>query len=165
MQQVGQYKTNLTEKYTLALQELETQKASALREAKTSFDESIRQINAMRGQTQSEKATQSLNLLQDLRNKVFAVNQQTLLFAQQLASQNTINNKTVDDYITRMNSTLGSTQILGANLNTNMQNTANKTGLGMSAPQTTTASPYQAGQMQSRMGYHWDETTGQMVPD
>ena len=98
MQKVGELKANLKSKFMLAIKELEVQKNEALGQAKLSFDDGIRQIQAAKNQIASDRATASLNLLQDLRNKVYQINLQSLQFKQQLATNNEISNGTVDKY-------------------------------------------------------------------
>jgi hypothetical protein len=165
MQQVGALKANLAEKFTLATKELEIQKNSALADAKASFDEGIRQIQAQRNQLGSDRATASLNILQDLRNKVYQINMQALQFTQQLALNNQTSNQKVEQATQNFIKLTSAGQSGVEQFGTQAMNAAGQTNLGMSPTQNSTQSPYQAGQMQSRMGYHWDETKGQMVPD
>lgn len=152
MQQIGTYKSNLQDKFATALADLESQKNTALNEAKANFNTQLQAISTAKNQAQSDKATASLNALQDLRNKVYTINAQNLQYAQQLALNQQTSLKTVDDYINRMNQTVGSTQILALNAGNQMANTAGQTSYGASAPSTTaTATP--TGQITGGMRY------------
>jgi hypothetical protein len=142
MQQVGQYKTNLNEKYALALQDLENQKNSALNEAQRDFRDALQQIQNAKAQAQSDKATASLNALQDLRNRVYTINQQSLSFAQQLALNNQISLKAVDDYTQKVAQSISGAQVVGTNFaNQATLNPTTSYGIspGQTAPQTAIA--------------------------
>lgn len=64
--------------------ELESQKQIAMNQANRDFSAKLLQIAGLKAEAESNKATMRLQALQDLRNKVFAVNQQNAQFNQQL---------------------------------------------------------------------------------
>lgn len=136
MQQIGTFKANLQEKFLLATKELETQKNAALAEAKSSFDSAMQSIREARNQATSDKATASLNILQDLRNKVYTINQQALSFAQQLALNHEATLAQVDKYTqAALASVQGGNQTLTSSPLTNYRPV---TAYGNSAGQTST---------------------------
>jgi hypothetical protein len=159
MQQVGQYKANLQDKYSTAVKEVELQKSQALADAQAQFRDALQQIKSAQSQVESDKAAASMNVLQDLRNKVYTINQQSLQFAQQLALNNQTNLQTVDAYTQKV---LAS--VTGGSTAVSQFNPQLSTNYGTIGGQQSTGTT-QTGQIQSRMGYHWDPTTQQMVPD
>jgi len=163
MQQIGTFKQNIIDKAQIAFKELENQKQAALNDAQRSFRDALQQIQSMRAQAQSDKATASMNALNDLRNRVYAVNTQSLQFAQQLAANNQLSLKAVDDYTAKMQQSVGGMQVIGTNF-ANQATTNPQTSYGISAGQTAPTNNFQQlGQIQSRPGQRWDSSTGTWV--
>jgi hypothetical protein len=135
VQQVNTFKTNLTEKYALATKELETQKNEALNQARRDFNDALQAIRNAKAQAQSDKATASLNQLNDYRNKVYTINQQNLVFAQQLAANEQLSLKQVDEFTAKVQQSLSSGQVAVTNFADQANATAGATKYG-----TTTGS-------------------------
>lgn len=76
MGQITNAKTTLQEKYSNALQTLETQKNSMMQQARRDFEDKLLQITQQKAQAGINKADAKLSALQDLRNQVFQINQQ-----------------------------------------------------------------------------------------
>jgi hypothetical protein len=145
MQQVGQFKANLQDKYQTAVKEVTLQTQQAITDAQSQFRDALQSIRNAQSAAQSDKATASMNLLQDLRNKVYTINQQSLQFAQQLALNHEMTLKQVSAYEQKALSYLtGGQQALASNPLTNY--TAN-TAYGTNAGQVAAPSTYQAGQI------------------
>lgn len=64
--------------------ELETQKQTAINQATRDFQSKLLQIAGLKAEAESNKAMMRVQALQDLKNKVFAVNQQNTQLAQTL---------------------------------------------------------------------------------
>jgi cell division protein ZapA (FtsZ GTPase activity inhibitor) len=162
MQQIGTYKQNLIDKAALAQQDLENQKNAALNQAARDFRDALQQIQSAKTQAQSDKATATMNTLQDYRNKVYTINQQSLSFAQSLAANNQLSLKAVDDYTTKVAQSLSGGNVALTNFGNQATTTANQTNYGNTTTPTSTASTY-TGQMQSMPGKTWDPATGTWV--
>jgi hypothetical protein len=92
-----------------------------------------------------------MNLLQDLRNKVFTINQQALSFAQQLALNNEASLKTVDEYTQRaLQQVQGGQTAVNSSLLTGYSPT---TSYGISSGQQTTGTLAQTGQTTTKKAY------------
>jgi hypothetical protein len=92
-----------------------------------------------------------MNLLQDLRNKVYTINQQSLQFAQQLALNHEATLKQVDAYTQQaLQQVTGGQNTLASSAITNYSPT---TAYGTSAGQGTVSSPYQAGSIATNRKY------------
>lgn len=98
IQQVNSYKANLQDKYQTAVKEVTLQTQQAIADAQAQFRDALQSLNSARNQAQSDKATASFNALQDLRNKVYSINQQSMQFAQQLALNHEASLKYVDQF-------------------------------------------------------------------
>jgi hypothetical protein len=145
MQQVGTLKANLKDKFDTAVKEIALQTQEALNQAKRDFENARQSIRTMMGQAESDKASASLNLLQDFRNKVYTINQQQLQFVQQLALNNEATQKQVDDVANRVYESLLSGQnTLASNANTNYQAT---TSYGKAPTQNVSAPMAYTGQI------------------
>lgn len=138
MQQIGTLKANLQEKFLTAKKEIALQTQQAISQARSDFNNALASINSQRGQAQSDKATASMNALQDLRNKVYTINMQALQFTQQLALNHEANQKQVDDMTTRVYNSLSSGQNTVNNFGTLAMNTAGQTKYGITAGQAST---------------------------
>jgi hypothetical protein len=145
MQQVGTFKANLTDKYNTAVKEVELQKTEALRGAQQDFRNAMDQITAARNQLGSDRATASLNILQDLRNKVYTINQQALSFTQQMALNNQKTQAQVDaatkNFLQQVQG--GQTALSSNPLSSSLQSPT--TNYGVSSPQTSTNAITQTG--------------------
>ena len=95
MDKIGGYKADLEGKYSTALAQLNTQKQSALGQARSDFQDALSAIQTNIATAESDRATATLNTLQDYRNKVYTINAEALSFAQQLA----LNNQTSLSYV------------------------------------------------------------------
>lgn len=73
MGQVEGARQTIMEKYTLALQGLETQKNQMLSEARRDLQNKLMQIEGQKAMAQEEKANRKLQALQDMRNQVFQI--------------------------------------------------------------------------------------------
>ena len=146
MQQVGQYKANLQDKYATAVKEVDLQVQQAKADAQAQFRDALQTIQSAKFQAQSDKATASMNALQDLRNKIYTVNLQALQFTQQLALNHEATLKQVDQYTQQaIQSVTGAQQTTSA-FGTQAQTLADSTKYGIGAPQQT-ATPLQTGQI------------------
>lgn len=115
IQQINTYKQNLNDKYTQALQDLETQKNTALTQAQQQFNDQLASINSQKATAASAKAQQQAQALQDLRNQVNSINLQNLQFKQQLAAQQQASVASVDAYTQQViNSLTGGNQALNS---------------------------------------------------
>lgn len=161
MTQIGTFKQNIIDKSLLAVKELENQKNAALNQAQRDFRDALQQIQSMRAQAQSEKATASMNALNDLRNKVYTINAQSLQFAQTLATNQQMSLKAVDDYTAKVAQSLSGGQVAVTNF-ANQATTNPQTSYGISAGQQTAQTPM-VGQTTSLAGKRWDETTGTFI--
>ena len=86
---------------------------------------------------QSDKATATLNNLQDYRNKVYTINLQNLQYAQTLAANNQMSQSKVDKYVQNVYSSLGGATSAGTNFANTSNTAANQTtyGLGSTTPE------------------------------
>lgn len=159
MQKVADFKANLQEKFMLAIKEIGIQKTQALTQIYSDFRNSMDQLNAARNQIASDRATASLNLLQDLRNKVYTINADALNFTRQLALNHDASLKQVETATQNFRQqTQNSLTALQSSPLTNYQTS---TQYGVNPIQSTgTTTP--TGQIASS-GKTWDELTGTYV--
>lgn len=87
-QKIGQLYSQAKQKYDDSMLQLEQQKQTALTQIQREFDQKLLEIANNRTQLASAKAQMRLQALMDLRNKTFAIQQQTQQFQQALALQN-----------------------------------------------------------------------------
>lgn len=120
MGQITSLKSDLTNKTNLALQTLQSQKDQYLNSARDQFNAQMNQINQNKAQAESDKATARLDLLQQLRNQVNAINLQDLQFKQQLAAAHQGYASQIDQYTQQVlqNITGGNTALQGLQNNT-----------------------------------------------
>jgi len=94
MTKITELKSNLQDKFSTAMYNLEQQKMSAINEAKRAFDEKILEINRMRAEAGQNKSSMRLEMLQNLRNQIYQINlasaQSNTQLAQQKAQQEQI---------------------------------------------------------------------------
>lgn len=100
-QQIGQARQKIETDYNNGLLQLEQQKQSALSQAKRDFDAKMLEIANNRSQVESAKAQMRLQSLQDLRNKVYAIQVQNYQFQQALALQKQQSTQAVTDSATQ----------------------------------------------------------------
>ena len=144
---MGQYKANLQDEYQTAVKEVTLQTQQAITDAQSQFRDALQSISSARYQAQADKATASMNLLQDLRNKVYTINQQSLQFVRQLALNHEATLKQVDAYTQQaLQQVTGGQNTLASSAITNYSPT---TAYGTSAGQVAAPSTYQAGQIAS----------------
>jgi len=86
---------DLQMRYDNALKELENQKLAALNESRRWFDEKKLEITRLRGDAESTKSSQMLDLLMQLRNQAFQIYQQDYTYKQQLAQNYQANQQQV----------------------------------------------------------------------
>jgi len=84
MQDVQAQQAQIETDYNTALLQQEQAKQNALNQANRDFQAKLLEIGRLKAETESNKAMRRLQALQDLRNQVFAVNQQNTQFQQQL---------------------------------------------------------------------------------
>jgi len=84
MQDVQAQQSQIETDYNTALLQQEQTKQTALNQANRDFQSKLLEIGRLKAETESNKAMKRLQALQDLRNQVFAVNQQNTQFQQQL---------------------------------------------------------------------------------
>jgi len=84
MQDVQAQQAQIETDYNTALLQQEQAKQNALNQANRDFQAKLLEISRLKAETESNKAMRRLQALQDLRNQVFAVNQQNTQFQQQL---------------------------------------------------------------------------------
>lgn len=150
MQQVGTFKANLMDKYQTAVKEVTLQTQKAITDAQAQFRDALQSINSARYQAQADKATASMNALQDLRNKVFTINQQSLQFAQQLALNRDANLKYVDQFTQNALQSVQSGSTAVNQFGTQATNIAGQTSLGVSPGQVASPQVLQTGQVTAR---------------
>ena len=135
MQQVGALKSNLEEKFALAQKEIEIQKNEAVQTATNEFKNALQQIQSSKAMAQSDRATANINMLQDLRNKVYTINLQSLQFAQQLALNDKASKAKVDAFAQQIIQATTGGQQAGTNMGNQLAN-VNATKYGMGSAQT-----------------------------
>lgn len=94
MGQIAQARNSLQTQYQNSLASLEQQRNDALAQAQRDFNDQLTQINGMKDQANSNKASARLDAITSLRNQIFQINLQTAQnsqtvkdYASQLASQ------------------------------------------------------------------------------
>ena len=143
MQKIGDYKADLQKRFDMATKELEVQKNEAMRQATTEHSRAMSEIRTNRALAESDKARATMESLQDLRNKVYAINLQNLQFQQTLALNKQQSEQYVNDYTQQIiQSVTGAGQaVSGADYSS-----ARQTAYGIGAPQTAGA-PTMIGQV------------------
>jgi len=137
MQQVGQYKANLQDKYATAVKEVNLQVQQSIADAQAQFRDALQQIRNAKAQAQSDKATASMNALQELRNRIYTVNLQALQFTQQLALNHEATLAQVKQYEDRARQDITGAQQTTTAFGGQAQTLANATKYGISAPQAS----------------------------
>lgn len=102
VEKINSYKVDLENKFSTALQTLDQQKNEALQNAQQFFQDKMLEVTRMKAENQSAKATAQLGLLQDLRNKVYAINMQELQYKQSLAANKQASEASVSQYAQQM---------------------------------------------------------------
>lgn len=133
-----QAKNTLQVKYSSAIKELETQKNTALNEARRYFQSKLAEISRLKAETESAKNQMKLDALQQYRNQVFQVNL-SLQEAQQSVNQQA---SMADQLITQQEAQYGALANTGAAAASNYASVA---------PQYTSGISYQ--QNQSSPGF------------
>lgn len=90
MSQIENAKNVVTQRVSLALENLESQKTRMLSEARRTFDARLDEITRMKSDAESEKAKYRLQALTDLRNEAYKINMDNAngqSYVQNLASQ------------------------------------------------------------------------------
>ncbi|GIW70230.1 MAG: hypothetical protein KatS3mg101_0977 [Patescibacteria group bacterium] len=99
--QIENYRARLNENYDQAINDVNLQKAQAIQQIQSDYNAKLAQIGALRGQTESAKANLKLQLLNDLKDKVWQINIASLNYLQQLAANKQISNQILDSYTQR----------------------------------------------------------------
>lgn len=138
MQKVASYKANLESQYEQTAAQLEQDRNSALADAQKEFNSAWQQIQSNKSQAQSDKASATLNSLNDYRNKVYTINMQAVQFAQALAANKQASISAVDKYTQQVMNNLASGNQTYQSLSGTLNNAANttsygKTGVGMAS--------------------------------
>lgn len=160
VEKINSYKVDLENKFSTALQTLDQQKVEALQNAQQFFQDKMLEVTRMKAENQSAKATAQLGLLQDLRNKVYAINMQDLQYKQQLAANKQQSEASVSTYAQQMIDNLtGGDKSLQAGL-LGMSGATNS-NLGIQGgQQSQTSTP--TGQV-TQTNKKWDPATGTWV--
>jgi len=87
MAQIEAQKVDLSKAYGTAQLKMKYDKDAALQQAQSDFQNKLLQIQQSKAQTQSAKASASLDALMQLRNQSFSIQQQNLQFQQTLELQ------------------------------------------------------------------------------
>jgi len=87
LQQIQTQRADVESKYNDGLLQLEQQKQGAINQANRDFQQKLLDINNNRAQIGAAKAQARLGALQELRNQVFAINQQNAQFQSTLDQQ------------------------------------------------------------------------------
>jgi len=87
MQQAAFARQDIQRKYSIALQNLQSQKTRAMSQIRMAFDSKLSEINAMKAEAESDKANMRLSALQDLRNQAFQLQLVSAQQEQQLQSE------------------------------------------------------------------------------
>lgn len=87
LQTLQQQASSIEKGYQSQLIQLESQKNSALSEARAQFEERVRQIDSLRAENEQSKAAAKLEALRELRTKAENIENQKRQFQQQLESQ------------------------------------------------------------------------------
>lgn len=138
MQKVAGFKNDLISKFDDAKIQLESAVRTQLASAKQAWVDAMGAIGSARSQAQSDKASASVNALNDYRNKVYAINSSGIDAMRSLAANKQVSLKAVDDYTQRVVDSLASGGTQVANFGVNANNTANSTTLGIGANKSVT---------------------------
>lgn len=84
---INNHKTDTENQYQQGVQGLLQQKSAALNQANRDFQNKLLTISQSRAMNEQAKGQAKLQVLQDLRNQVFAINQQNTQFQQTLEAQ------------------------------------------------------------------------------
>lgn len=87
IRQLETQKVDVQKNYDLGVAQLAQQKQESINQINRDFQQKLLSISQNRSQLESQKAQARLQALQELRNQVFAINQQTLQFQQTLQAQ------------------------------------------------------------------------------
>jgi len=132
MQKIGTYKADLQKRFDLAGKELEVQKNEAMRQATVEHGRAMQEIRNNRAMAESDKARATMETLQDLRNKVYAINLQDLQFKQTLALNKSQSEQYVNDYTQQIiQSVTGASNVVAGT----DYSGARQTAYGINAPQ------------------------------
>ena len=107
VRQIDLQKADIGQKYNDGILQLEQQKQVAINQANRDFQQKLLEIANNRAQIGAAKAQAKLQALQELRNQVFQINQQTVQFKQTLAAQVAQANGQLTQYAQQV---LGATQ-------------------------------------------------------
>jgi hypothetical protein len=155
MQKVGQFKADLEARYALAKKDVELQVNEAKESARAQFRDALQAIQTAKATVQSEKATATMNTLNDYRNKVYTIQANALSFVQTLALNHEATLSQVDAYTQKvMQSISGGSQALSANPLTNYQASTN---LGVSSGANTGGGTQYTGSI--KKNYNPDDPT------
>lgn len=100
-------KSDLNQKFTNAIAELENQKNTAILDAQREFRNRLDQISAARRQTDADKAQMRMQELQNYRNMVYQINLQDYQYKQQLAANKQASESAVDQARQRLLASAG----------------------------------------------------------
>jgi hypothetical protein len=107
MGQVGLARTNIKSKYDTAIKDLETQKNLAFSQAQRDFQNTMSQINSMKNEAGTNKATNQLAALQQLRNQIYNINIASVQNSQALNDLRTQAESGLQDAITNFTGQTG----------------------------------------------------------
>jgi hypothetical protein len=133
MQKVGEFKADLVRRFDEAMIQLKAQKQTALDNLKIQFNDALQAIRTNTRQAESDKATATLNTLQDYRNKIYAINLQNIQWAQTLNTQNQATIQQVDAYTQQVANSISSGQNTLLSFGDTANRAANTTNLGISS--------------------------------
>lgn len=104
VKEINDKKMQIDTEHNAAVNQLNAARDQAINSAQREFTAAITKLAGDKATAESQKGTARLAALQDLRNKVYTINQQTTQFNQQLAAikaqqQQALNNVNVNDYL------------------------------------------------------------------
>ena len=141
MTKITELKSNLQDKFSTALFNLETQKNAAINEAKRAFDERILEINRMRAEAGQNKSAMRLEMLQNLRNQIYQINLASAQSGQQLAQQKAQQEQVLSQLESQANSAVTGGQQATSDLTAQTTFTP-RTQLTINAPQNAPQQTY-----------------------
>lgn len=103
IRQLEGQKQQVEQEYQTGLLKLEQNKQQAITQAQSDFQNKLLEIANNRTQIESAKAQQKLEALQQLRNSVFQIQQQTYQFQQTLDAQKKQSDIDLQNYMARLN--------------------------------------------------------------
>lgn len=155
MNEVGYRKADIEKEYSNKVLQIKTQKDSALLQAQSDFNSKILEIARNRSEVESAKAQAKLSALMDLRNKSFAIQQQTLAFEQNLALQKQAASDALQAWGTKVAGSLQyTTNAYNQTLGGSSMSTNPTSSLTASAPGAITPNTY-AGQISQSKNKDW----------